>query len=303
MVGIATGAPETEFRLMAARGIVRLTTQEESVSLSNQQKLAPLRALLASATATDMKQTLLSGLGEIAEVQSLEVIMPLIDDAPVRAEAAGAAIKVASALAASQPRAAAAALEKAMAVTTNPTLREEGEKALRRIEEISAYITQWTASGPYVQEGKNFDALFDVVFPPETGAVDVKWRVMPVASKPAQPWLMDILGIFGGEQRVAYARTWIHSDSEQAAVLDMGCDDGLKVWFNGKLVHAVNASRGLTPGSDKVTITLKPGWNVVLLKITQNNAGWEFCARCVKPDGSLIRGLTFSAQPPKAPEP
>lgn len=48
-------------------------------------------------------------------------------------------------------------------------------------------------------------------------------------------------------------------------------------------------------GSDKVDVTLKEGWNALLLKITQNTMGWEFCARFVKPDGSRVEGLRFDA--------
>lgn len=300
LVKIATLAPEAEFRSMAARGIVRLTTQEESVSLSNPQKLAPLGSILASASTADLKQTALSGLGEIPDVQSLNLILPLLADANVKAEAAAAAIKVAAALSIGQPSVASEALQKALAVVTNPAAREEGEKALRQIEAMAAYITQWQVSGPYFQDGQNCEVLFDTVFPPEPpGAADVKWQLLPAATEPARPWLMDILKALGGQQRVAYVRTWIHSDSEQPALLELGSDDGLKVWFNGKLLHANNAVRGLTPGSDKVNMTLNSGWNAVLLKITQSTAGWEFCARCLKPDGSPIKDLTATAEPPK----
>jgi hypothetical protein len=41
------------------------------------------------------------------------------------------------------------------------------------------------------------------------------------------------------------------------------------------------------------------GWNPLLLKVTQLNQGWAFCARFVKPDGSHLDGLQFAAEPPK----
>jgi hypothetical protein len=100
---------------------------------------------------------------------------------------------------------------------------------------------------------------------------------------------------------VAYARTWVHCDREQAARLELGSDDGVKVWLNRKVVHANNVFRGLQPGSDKVNVTLVAGWNPLLLKVTQLNQGWAFCARFLKPDGSHLDGLQFAAEPPKAP--
>jgi hypothetical protein len=108
---------------------------------------------------------------------------------------------------------------------------------------------------------------------------------------------MDLLKAFGGEQRVAYARTWVHSDQEQPVLLELGTDDGVKVWLNSTVVHTINVLRGLTPGSDKVNVTLKAGWNSLLLKVTQLNQGWGFCARFRKPDGSHLDGLQFSAEP------
>jgi hypothetical protein len=80
--------------------------------------------------------------------------------------------------------------------------------------------------------------------------------------------------------------------------LELGSDDGVKVWLNEKLVHANNIARPLQPASDKVQIALKTGWNSILLKVTQNNLGWEFSARFLKPDGSRAEGLKTSALKP-----
>jgi hypothetical protein len=66
----------------------------------------------------------------------------------------------------------------------------------------------------------------------------------------------------------------------------MGSDDGIKAWLNGKLVHAKNSPRAAIPYTDKVRIKLKAGWNPLLLKITQNNVPWEFCARITTSRGS-----------------
>jgi len=74
--------------------------------------------------------------------------------------------------------------------------------------------------------------------------------------------------------------------SNKAALLEIGSDDGVKVWLNDQLVHSNNVARPLQPGSDKAQVTLRQGWNRLLLKITQNNQGWEFCARLRQPDGS-----------------
>jgi hypothetical protein len=73
----------------------------------------------------------------------------------------------------------------------------------------------------------------------------------------------------------------------------------VKVWLNSTVVHANNTFRGIQPGTDKVNVTLKAGWNPLLLKVTQLNQGWAFCARFRKPDGNHLDGLRFSARPPE----
>jgi len=68
----------------------------------------------------------------------------------------------------------------------------------------------------------------------------------------------------------------------------MGSDDGVKAWLNGKLVHANNVARAAIPYTDKADITLSAGWNRLMLKITQNQGPWAFCARiCSRKDESL----------------
>ncbi|MCX6930117.1 MAG: hypothetical protein NT154_43935, partial [Verrucomicrobia bacterium] len=216
----------------------------------------------------------------------------------IQLEAAKAATKIASALPYGDAEAARTALKKVLAVITDAGMRNAAEAALKGIEAGADYIVAWQVAGPYFQEGKEYKDLFDIAFPPETAqAVGVKWQVLPLGSEPQRPWIMDLLKALGGEQRVAYARTWVHCDQEQAARLELGADDGVKVWLNHTVVHANNTFRGIQPGSDKVNVTLKAGWNPVLLKVTQFNAGWAFCARFVKPDGSHLEGLRFDAAP------
>jgi hypothetical protein len=72
---------------------------------------------------------------------------------------------------------------------------------------------------------------------------------------------MDLFKTFGGQQSVAYARTWVHCDQPQSAILELGSDDGVKIWLNEKQVYALNAARPLQPASDRLTVTLHRGWN------------------------------------------
>jgi hypothetical protein len=72
----------------------------------------------------------------------------------------------------------------------------------------------------------------------------------------------------------------------------VGSDDGVKVWINGKLVHAVSKQRGLMPDEDHFDVTLDPGRNTVLLKVTQFGGPWGFAFRVNDPEGELSYSLS-----------
>ncbi len=297
VVKVACGAPEENFRTLAIRACVRLTTQEEAIKLPVKDQVEPLKTILATTLSAEQKRVVLAGLAEIPDSAALTLAEPMLDEAATQLEAAKAVTKIASALPYAQSEAAASGLKKVVATTTDADVRKAAETALNEIESGADYITVWQVAGPYLQDGKDYKDLFDIAFPPETAdAQGVKWQAMPPGPDAKRPWVMDLLKALGGEQRVAYARTWVHCDQQQTARLELGTDDGVKVWLNGNVVHANNTFRGIQPGSDKVDVTLNAGWNPLLLKVTQLNQGWAFCARFRKPDGSHLDGLQFAAQ-------
>jgi HEAT repeat protein len=295
LVRLACAAPEENLRSLAIGGCVRLTTQEETVKLSNSERVETFKAILAANPSAGQKRLVLAGLAEIPDTGSLKLAEPMLADAAVQVEAARAVIKLASAL--PDGTMALAALKKVLAATQDPTTRSEAEAAIKKLDSGAGFISGWQVAGPYRQAGKDYTALFDTAFPPETsGTQSVSWRALAGADA-RRPGIMDLLKALGGQECVAYARATIHSDREQTARLELGSDDGVKVWLNQKLVHAKNVARPLRPGSDKVNVALNAGWNQLLLKITQHNQGWAFCARLVQPDGSPLGGLQSDAGP------
>jgi len=296
---IACEAPEENLRTLAIRACVRLTTQEETIKLPRKEQIEPLKTILAKPLRPEQKRIVLAGLAEIPDLEALKLSEPMLNEAATQLEAARAVTRIAAALPCAQRAEATNALAKVLSATTDADARKEAETALKDIQAAADYITAWQVSGPYFQEGKDYKELFDLAFPPEVpDAAGVKWQALLPDSDPKRPWVMDLLKALGGDQRVAYARTWAYSESAQTARLDLGTDDGVKVWLNGQVVHANNLLRGLEPDSDKVKLNLQAGWNPLLLKVTQLNQGWGFCARVRKPDGTRLDGLKFSPQPP-----
>ncbi|HZR20551.1 MAG TPA: HEAT repeat domain-containing protein [Verrucomicrobiae bacterium] len=298
LVQLASTTEDEAFRSLAIDGGVRLVTQEESVRMASRPRVAALRALLRAARHPEQRRKVLAGLAEVPDLEALQTIDTQIDDPNLHNEAARAAVRIASALPANQSAACIATLSKAMAVATDPATRQAVQDALKQIQESAEYLTDWQVSGPYRQADKDYAALFDIGFAPEsqTGA-DTKWTALPPGTDPKRPWVMDLLKTLGGQQCVAYVRTWIHSEQPRDAILELGSDDGVKAWLNEKQVYALNVARPLQPGSDKVKVSLRAGWNPLLLKITQNNLGWEFCARLRNVDGSPLAGVSCGTAP------
>ena len=149
-----------------------------------------------------------------------------------------------------------------------------------------------------MQQGKDGAALFDVPLAPENAGAEATWQIMPAGTSADRPWLMefDKQPAMVGENRVAYVRTRVWSPAEQKAQLELGSDDGVKAWLNGQVVHANNATRPASPGQDKAEVTLKEGWNALMLKITQGGGEWVFCARLRDADGNKLEGLKVEPQ-------
>ncbi len=119
---------------------------------------------------------------------------------------------------------------------------------------------------------------------------------MPAGTDKNRPWLMELDKVLGGNNRVAYLRNKVWSEKSRKVRLELGSDDGIKVWLNGQIVHTNNATRPAAPGQDKTNVTVKQGWNQLLLKITQGGGEWAVCARFRQVDGGKLEGLKVQTE-------
>ena len=300
LLALANDASTLPHRVLALRGYWRAAALADKRPAAERLKMC--EAGLAASKRPEEKKLGLIELANVPDIGAFKLVEPLLADTAIRAEAGLAIVQVARTTAAAHRNDAKAALSHLLATTPDAVVRDAAAALLNELEPAAGMITTWQVAGPYSEAGKTYRALFDIAFPPEKpGAQAVAWRDLPSGTQPDKPWLLDLLKFLGGEQRVAYVRAYVHSDTAQPARLNLGSDDGVKVWLNGTEVYANNTARPLKPESDKAAIALKQGWNILMLKITQNNMGWEFCARIVTPDGAPLSGLRFSAAPPQPP--
>jgi len=184
-------------------------------------------------------------------------------------------------------------LQKVIQGTKNDTLRQQAQQILDQTDRFEDYIVAWQVSGPYMKENVDGQGLFDVTFAPEQEGQQATWRLVSAGTNEEQPWLVELEkdAAMNGENRVAYLRAQVWSPKEQKAQLELGSDDGVKVWLNDQVVHANNVIRPAAPGQDTAQVTLKEGWNPLLVKLTQGGGQWALAVRFRSPGGGKLEGL------------
>lgn len=112
-------------------------------------------------------------------------------------------------------------------------------------------------------------------FGPDLKASKPEVKGDPTA-RPAAPWLtvfaepngkIDLKGVFPSASPTGvYARAFVYSPTKQTATLALEADNPVRVWVNDESVYDSGAS-----SFAETRVDLKPGWNVVLVKVV--NAG------------------------------
>ncbi|MEN8249327.1 MAG: glycoside hydrolase family 20 zincin-like fold domain-containing protein [Bacteroidota bacterium] len=94
--------------------------------------------------------------------------------------------------------------------------------------------------------------------------------------------IIDLKKVFSpNDAVVSYAAIWIESKIEQEKILGVGSNDGIKAWFGGKQILKVHKPRTVSIDDEYLKLNLKPGKNLLLLKIGQGFGGWGFVLRPV----------------------
>jgi HEAT repeat protein len=278
LLKIAQTSDSKVHRVLALRGYIDLITTAENLSAS--QKADACKTAMKLADGLSEKRRVLAKTAELSSIEALGVALAYLDDEDLKAEAAAAATTIAEIVYSQDLKAARAAMQRVLSIDVPAFVQEKARKIVKDIDSIKAYLADWQVSGPYMQRGKNCSELFDIPFGPELPDVEVQWKPMPISSLGSHPAYLDLLKeLNGGEQRVAYLRTKIDSDAERTVRLEVFSDDGVKVWLNGRLVHANNCLRPIPANPDTVDVTLKEGVNHLMLKVTQNNMPWGAIVR------------------------
>jgi hypothetical protein len=133
-------------------------------------------------------------------------------------------------------------------------------------------LDPWQIVGPF--PAASFDAAYDTEFEPEKRADlsatyadgKLKWTPHPEWTD-GKAWELP-----GDENAAFYLYRTLRSELGGRVSLNLGSDDGIRVWLNGAEVLANRVTRGVLPDQEKVAVTLQPGENRLLLKIVNGGA-------------------------------
>lgn len=286
LLAVAASPKSDAERAKAFGGYVRL--MRASKDKPDEARVAAFKAVAALARDDSEKKMVLAALGDLPTSGSYELIDAYAQEPALAAEAAMAGLNVAKAIWGAYPELVKPRLE-ALAASADENVKNQAAGVLGMMGKVEDYITAWQVSGPHTAPGKTALMMFDETAPPADAAAG--WRIFPMGLNPDAPFVADLGRGLGGAECVAFLRTHIDAAAAGPAVLELGSNDGIKVWLNGALIHANNAGRPLTPGEDKVPVQLNAGANALVLAVFQMGGDWGACARLRAADGAPLAGI------------
>ena len=160
------------------------------------------------------------------------------------------------------------------------------------------FIKEWLVLGPFFPEDLETDFLAstngetsanpkpgDTVTTPE--GKTLTWTVYRTEGN-----LIDLHHAVGNYQEaVCYTFCLLESDHGGDGELLVGSDDGLVVFLNGQRVHTQPVRRAIVVDEDKVPVSLRPGKNSCLMKISNGPQDWALTTRVLPPTRAVIAGV------------
>ncbi|MEW5763984.1 MAG: DUF3857 domain-containing protein [Acidobacteriota bacterium] len=182
-------------------------------------------------------------------------------------------------------------------------LRARGDfEEAEALDASLAFVRAWSLLGPFEDESKSG---FDAAYPPENdlqmdvvymGKVHpISWRVLPV---PAPGGVVPLDQVLDPAEKVTgYALSFVRVASDTPCVLRGGYNEAHKVWVDGELVGSRRTYSGRAFDQYAYGCTLRRGWNTILVKLCNQESGWNFTLRLTDPDGNPLGGWEAVGDP------
>lgn len=290
---VKAGGPE---KAKALDGTIRMIALS---GLKPEERFKLYQEAWGLAANRNQKQPIVIGLGDCPVAESLKLLAGALNDGLFADDCGASLLKISGVLKSSNKDEVKEALTVASDLVRNRDIKRDIDRMLGSLGKVATGgpdpLTIWLVSPAYQQEGKTGNDLADVVFAPEKpDAKDVKWSL--TNGDPATGAIIwDGTPVFG-DNKVIYAKTRVFVEKAQDVTFEMGSDDGIKVWLNGKVIHRAIQDRGLNIGEDKAKAQLKDGWNDILVKITNDGGNWSFAVQLRGAKGGRVDGLKIKPE-------
>lgn len=232
-----------------------------------------------------------SKLAQADSIQALELCCQYLYDPVLQPEAEIAAVNICKTIADQYPGKVNVVLEQIVSKTKNENAKTQAVRILSMLQKFNIYVLNWLFSGPYSKDTISDSELLTAKFAPEIDGFDkAAWSTRDIALLKDNTGAIDLLKIFGGNNKVIYMKTIASAENDCKARFLIGSDDGVKVWVNNVPVFENNVVRPFQQGQDKFETDLKKGSNDIVLKVSQLSGGWTVSIQIMTLDG---KPLTF----------
>ncbi len=164
-------------------------------------------------------------------------------------------------------------------------------------------LRQWLVLGPFPDPDNTVltKPLFDEVgCAPAHGdpMAGVNWQSLSVATD-----FVDFASTLSpNTNAVAYAHVYLRTPADSDAALVFGANDGIAIWLNGEQCFFQQIRRtAADPDQTTLPITLRAGWNRLLVKVDQESGGWGFYLRLVSRTNTPLKDIVFALDRPQLP--
>ena len=160
------------------------------------------------------------------------------------------------------------------------------------------FIKEWLVLGPFFPEDLETDFLAsangEASVNPKPGdtVTTAEGKTLTWTVYRSQENIVNLLDAVGNHREaVCYAFCLLESDQGGDGEILVGSDDGVVVFLNGQRVHTQPVNRAIRVDEDRVTVSLRPGKNRCLVKVSNGLQKWELAARVLPPTRAVIAGV------------
>jgi hypothetical protein len=294
LVKLADPALPPERFVPALRGLVRVLREAPAEAAG--AKAALLLPLLEKSERAEERRLLLGALAGDACLPALRACVAALSAAETSGEAGASIVKIAAGVASEHADEAGGALAAVLAAGPSEATKKAAADVQKMIAEFAGSIARFEYAGPYFSTGAKAGAVFEMRFPPEPGTdthEEVVWKALPRPAGSSNPWILNLDAIDAGEHRCVYLRAVIVCPAERVARIEIGADDGFKVWLNESYLGGEMKSRGLRPFESKFEVTLRGGENLLLLKVIEAAGQWAVTCAVRDAQGGAMPDVKF----------